>query len=122
MSTIVQGKSAEDLACQYLEQQGLVLVERNFNCKVGELDLIMHDRAQDQVVFVEVRSRANSRYGSPAESVTWRKQQRLLKAAAYYLQRRRLSVSCRFDVVAITRPKNEPTPTLEWIKDAFQAM
>lgn len=113
---IAQGTAAEELACRYLEARGLTLVTRNFRCRTGELDLIMRDR--EQLVFVEVRSRGHTRYGTPAESVTHRKQQRLLRAAAFYLQRQRLDLPCRFDVVAILHAEHEPR--LEWIRDAFQ--
>jgi putative endonuclease len=117
MSTITQGQAGEDLACRYLEQQGLTLVARNYRCRLGELDLIMRER--EQLVFVEVRSRAHSRYGSAAETVTARKRERLRRAAAHYLQRQRYDLPCRFDVVAIDRSSSQPA--LTWIKDAFQA-
>ena len=117
MSKISQGAAGETLACRYLETQGLTLVERNYRCRVGELDLIMRDG--EHLVFVEVRSRRNSRYGTPAETVTISKQRRLIRAASYYLQRCRANLPCRFDIIAIIQ--DEETPTLKWIKDAFQA-
>ena len=116
ISRVAQGSTAENLACQYLETRGLVLVARNVRYRGGELDLIMRDG--EHLVFVEVRSRRHARYGTPAESVTRTKQQRLLRAAAVYLQRRRLDPPCRFDVVAILEPSGEPQ--VEWIRDAFQ--
>lgn len=118
MTTITQGQAGEELACRYLEQRGLVLVMRNYRCRLGELDLIM--REGEQLVFVEVRSRAASRYGTAAETVTARKQQRLLRAAAHYLQRQRLDAPCRFDVVAIDRSAGDTAAAVTWIKDAFQ--
>ena len=116
ISRIAQGTAAEDFALRYLEARGLKLVERNFRCRVGELDLILRDGGE--LVFVEVRSRRSSRFGTPAESVTRTKQQRLLRAAAFYLQRQRLDLPCRFDVVAILQTGAEPR--VEWIRDAFQ--
>lgn len=113
---VALGTAAEDLALHYLEAQGLILVTRNFRCHVGELDLIM--REGEDLVFVEVRSRRYTRYGTPAESVTRPKQQKLLRAASYYLQCQCLDQPCRFDVVAILRPGGEPQ--IEWIRDAFQ--
>lgn len=110
------GAAAEQAACRYLEQQGLVLLERNYRCRAGEVDLIMRDG--DQLVFVEVRSRRNRRYGGPAESVTRAKQQRLSRAAAYYLLLHPDNAPCRFDVIAILQQDNR----LEWIKDAFPAV
>ena len=116
ISRVAQGTAAEDLALHYLEARGLTLVTRNFRCRTGELDLIMRDG--EYLVFVEVRSRRHARYGTPAESVTRTKQQRLLRAVALYLQRQRLDPPCRFDVVAILQAEGEPQ--VEWIRDAFQ--
>ncbi|MFX7820786.1 YraN family protein, partial [Acinetobacter baumannii] len=74
----------EDAALVYLQQQGLRLLERNWRCKAGEIDLIMQDDAT--LVFVEVRRRKNDRFGGAAASVTWHKQQKLIRAAQWYLQ------------------------------------
>jgi len=115
-SRVAQGTAAEDFALQYLERRGLTLVARNVRCRSGELDLILRDG--EQLVFVEVRSRRYSQFGTPAESVTRAKQQRLLRAAAFYLQRQRLDLPCRFDVVAILHGGDPPQ--VEWIQDAFQ--
>lgn len=111
-----QGFAAEDLACQYLSRQGLKLIERNYRCRVGELDIIMEDGPD--LVFVEVRSRHNNHYGTPAETITPAKQRRLIRAALFFLQQHRLDVSCRFDIIAISQKNGEPN--LEWIKNAFQ--
>jgi putative endonuclease len=116
ISRVAQGTAAEDLALRYLEARGLALVTRNFRCRGGELDLILRDG--EHLVFVEVRSRRYSQFGTPAESVTRTKQQRLLHAAAFYLQRHRLDLPCRFDVVAILQTRD--APHIEWIQDAFQ--
>lgn len=115
-SRVAQGAAAEDFALRYLEARGLRLVARNFRCRAGELDLILRDG--EQLVFVEVRSRRYSQFGTPAESVTRTKQQKLLRAAAFYLQRQRLDLPCRFDVVAILQAGD--APQVEWIQDAFQ--
>ncbi len=116
ISRVAQGTAAEKLALDYLQARGLTLVTHNFRCRGGELDLIMRDG--EALVFVEVRSRRHSRYGTPAESVTRTKQQRLLRAAALYLQRQHLDLPCRFDVVAILQTGD--APRVEWIRDAFQ--
>ena len=116
ISRVTQGARAEDLALRHLEAQGLTLVMRNFRCRAGELDLIM--REGEYLVFVEVRSRRYIRYGTPAESVTRTKQQKLLCAAALYLQRQHLDLPCRFDVVAILQTGD--ALRVEWIRDAFQ--
>lgn len=116
ISRVAQGTAAEEVALRYLEARGLHLVTRNFRCRGGELDLILRDG--EHLVFVEVRSRRSSQFGTPAESVTRSKQLRLLRAAAVYLQRQRLDLPCRFDVVAILHTETEPQ--IEWIRDAFQ--
>jgi putative endonuclease len=109
----VQGQAGEDQALAYLTQNGLTLVERNFRCKGGEIDLIM--QAGGTLVFVEVRKRADSAYGGAAASVTARKQKRLITAAQVYLQRYRMPPACRFDVVAIDGA------SIEWLKNAIES-
>jgi putative endonuclease len=111
-----QGKKCEQLACEFLQARGLTLMERNYRCRLGELDLIMRDGSC--VVFVEVRFRRNHRYGTPAETVNRAKQKRLIRAASLYLQSRRIDAACRFDVIAVMGA--EPDTTLRWIKNAFQ--
>jgi putative endonuclease len=93
------GQAGEDAALDYLKQRGLTLVERNFRCKGGEIDLIMQDG--DALVFVEVRKRADKLYGGAAASITPAKQKRLIVAAQHYLRRYRMPPVCRFDVIAI---------------------
>lgn len=107
------GAAGEDAALEHLRRQGLTLVERNFRCKGGEIDLVMRDGAA--LVFVEVRRRADDRHGGAAASVTPAKQARLLLAAQIYLQRHRTPPPCRFDVVAIDGGR------ISWLKDAIQA-
>lgn len=111
-----KGARYECMARRHLEQAGLVFVAANVRYRVGELDLIMRDGRQ--WVFVEVRYRRDARFGGAAMSVTWRKQQKLLRSAALWLAARNASfdtVDCRFDVVAITGQQ------LSWLPDAFQA-
>lgn len=118
VSKIEQGRSGEELACRHLQARGLTLVERNFRCKCGELDLIMRDGRQ--LVFVEVRYRRDNRHGTPAETVTYGKRRRLIRTASYYLQRHPCDLPCRFDIIAIAQ--RDGRDTLEWIRDAFQAL
>jgi putative endonuclease len=106
------GEAREDQARAFLEARGLKLIDRNYRCRGGELDLVMRDG--DCLVFVEVRYRRSARFGSAAESVTRGKQQRIALAASHYLQRNRCAAPCRFDVVAITGDG-----ACEWLKDAF---
>jgi putative endonuclease len=109
----VEGQAGEDQALVHLQRNGLALVERNFRCKGGEIDLIMQERGA--LVFVEVRKRAGSAYGGAAASVTARKQARLITAAQVYLQRYKTPPACRFDVVAIDGA------SLNWLKNAIEA-
>lgn len=114
------GQQAEQSACQYLQSQGLSLIERNYLCPQGEIDLIMKDNSA--IVFVEVRFRRNSRFGSGAETVDKRKQGKLLATAAHYLQRnpKAARLACRFDVISLSE-NNKGEQQLDWIPDAFQA-
>ncbi len=113
------GQQAEDTACHYLKTQGLSLVERNYSSPRGEIDLIMKDNST--TVFIEVRFRRNSRFGSGAESVDQHKQRKLLATAAHYLQKNPKAArgACRFDVISLTANNDEQQ--LDWIPDAFQA-
>ncbi len=116
-STRSRGHTAETLACDYLQRQGLKLVMRNYTCKVGELDLIMQDAAQ--LVFVEVRSRRASQHGTPVDTITADKQRRLIRAAEHYLQRYQVDQACRFDVVGITYHNDRVQ--VDWVPNAIQA-
>lgn len=115
-TTTTRGRIAEDLACRYLNERGLHLVQRNYSCRAGELDLIMHDG--NELVFVEVRMRNNIRFGSGAESVGFKKQNRLIAAASHYLQRTASVRPCRFDVISVIGISSKPE--IEWIRDAFR--
>jgi putative endonuclease len=105
------GQSGEDDALAYLQQHGLNLVERNFLCKGGEIDLVMQDK--DVLVFVEVRKRAAGNYGGAAASITPAKQRRLIIAAQQYLQRYKMPPACRFDIIAIDGSE------IDWLKNAI---
>jgi putative endonuclease len=98
-SAVSLGRDAEARALAFLEQQGLILIEKNFRCRTGEIDLIMHDA--QTLVFIEVRSRKDRRFGGAAASVGPVKQRRLWRSAAFYLLRFRKPPACRFDLVAI---------------------
>lgn len=111
-----KGQQAEQLACDYLLQQGLTLVERNYYCRMGEIDLIMQH--QNSLVFIEVRYRKNNLFGGAAESITTKKQDKLQKTALHYIQQHKSRQNTRFDVVAITGL--QPEQILEWIQNVFQ--
>ena len=114
---LLNGRRAEKLAQRYLEQQGLLAVERNYRCRRGEIDLVMNDTGG--LVFVVVRYRASEKFGTPAETIQRNKIARLRYAAEHYLQQtpRLDTYSSRFDVIAISGPLHDPK--INWIKDAF---
>lgn len=108
------GAAQEQRARRYLERAGLSWIASNVCFRGGELDIIMRDGAC--WVFVEVRYRRDARYGGALASITGRKQQTLLRAAALWLAQLGGSfetVDCRFDIIAITGS------TLEWLPNAF---
>lgn len=109
---LLRGEHAEDNALQFLIKQGFKPVTRNFRCKQGELDLVMADG--NTLVFVEVRYRSSDKFGSALESVTYKKQQRIITAAQTYLSKHRHDGPVRFDVVAISGDSS-----INWIKNAF---
>lgn len=119
LSALQRGQQAEDQACHYLQTQGLELLERNYRCMHGEIDLLM--RHHKSIVFVEVRYRRNAGFGGGVESVDQRKRARLIATASHYLQQNRRAARspCRFDVVAIA--PGAADDTIEWIQNAFEA-
>ena len=116
LTTRSRGKSAEDAAASYLTKQGLRLVDSNYYCRQGEIDLIMQDNTT--LVFVEVRYRRNTQFGTPQSTVDSRKCRKIILAANHYLQKNRLDMRCRFDVIAITGTNNR----IQWIKSAFDVV
>jgi putative endonuclease len=118
------GARFEAHALDYLRRQRLVLVARNVHCRGGELDLVMRER-DGTLVFVEVRARRWRGYGGAAASIGWHKQQRILRAARYFLAAgaaqygacdcEHATPRCRFDVIAFESGR------LEWLRDAFRA-
>jgi putative endonuclease len=106
------GTRAEDLCAELLRTYGLRVIERNWRCRHGEIDLIAEERGT--LVFAEVRMRSTSRFGGAAESVTEAKRARILAAAKLYLTRRP-EAPCRFDVFLVG---SDPS-RVEWIRNAF---
>ncbi|MGW8389561.1 YraN family protein [Pseudoduganella sp. HUAS MS19] len=105
------GRGGEARALAFLQEQGLTLVEQNFLCKTGELDLVMRDGGH--LVFVEVRERNNPLYGGAAASISPAKQRRILRAAKFYLLRFAKMPPCRIDVVAIDGER------ISWLRNAI---
>ena len=115
---IERGKRGEEAAVKYLQKLGYTIIGRNFNCKLGEIDIIA--RRKEYLVFIEVKLRKNNKFGGAAMAVDRFKQQKIKKTAALYLQQKGIEAPVRFDVVLITtsddRIKNE---NIEVIEDAF---
>jgi putative endonuclease len=111
--TSAAGRIAEGLAADYLQKRGLRLIERNYHCRLGEIDLVLADGPV--LVFAEVRLRRSKAYGGAAASITAAKRQRILHAARHYLSGKP-ERPCRFDVLLLDAL--DPG-SIEWIKDAF---
>lgn len=107
-----QGRQWEDVALAYLERHGLVAVEANFRCKLGEIDLILRDGAT--LVFVEVRQRAAGAPVSAADSIGPAKIRRIIRAAQVYLQQLDRLPPCRIDVIAIDGNN------IDWLRNAIE--
>ena len=104
--------ASERLAADYLSQSGFTILHSNYTCKGGELDLVCDDSGT--IVFVEVRARASSRFGTPEETISFTKRRRLVHAATHYLATQRVGDRpCRFDVIAIEDGK------ITHLRDAF---
>ncbi len=96
---MIEGHKAEEYAFRYLVEQGMIVLERNWACRAGELDIVAKDGPT--LVFVEVRSKSGSTHGSPEESLTSLKLRRLWRAAHLYLRTQDPPFPVRFDVVAV---------------------
>lgn len=93
------GAYGERVAAHYLAARGLEILDRNWRCADGEVDLVLRDG--DQVVFCEVKTRRGTAFGSPAESVVPRKVRRLRRLATLWMREREIHGSIRFDVVEV---------------------
>lgn len=119
-TTTVLGRRGEDFAARHLVAQGLELLERNFRCRGGEIDLVMREGAT--LVLVEVRARSSPDYGGAAASVGARKRRRFVLAARRLLVMRPAyrSMPARFDVVALDGGCAGAETVVTWIRDAFR--
>lgn len=111
---LAAGARAEQWACEYLQQRGLELLERNYRCRPGEIDLVMRDAGT--VVFVEVRYRSRNGFGGALASIDTRKQAHILAAASHYLQRHDVNDPVRIDVVGV-RGRDR----IDWLQNAIQS-
>lgn len=115
-----RGHTAETLACDYLLQKGLRIIERNYRQRSGEIDIIARQGAL--LVFIEVKYRTTEYFGTASEGVTPQKKQKIINTARHYLYTKGISDQqvCRFDVMGLT-VKDNGDVDIRWYKDAFQA-
>lgn len=112
MNTKIKGELGEDIAAKYLQKHKYKIVQRNYRSVTGEIDIIALDK--NTLVFVEVKARASGFFGSPAESVTIKKQSKIAKTAQDFIHRHKIySLETRFDVIEIT------DGNINHIKNAF---
>lgn len=113
MNNRKSGIEGENIAVEYLKRHGYKILDRNFACKTGEIDIICE--RENMLVFVEVKARENTNYGMPCEAVTSSKIRSIVKTAeVYLLKKRRINSPCRFDVVEVLRGE------VNHIEDAFR--
>lgn len=111
------GKMGEKLACEFLGHNGYHILERNYRCPEGEIDIVA--RQEDTLVFIEVRTKTSWKFGGPEESITPVKAARLRTLAAHYGQNHEgLPEARRIDVVAIQMNKNGQASRIEIIENA----
>ena len=103
------GRYGEKVAARYLDDHGIEVVERNWRCRYGEIDIVAHDRAADELIFVEVKTRRGTGYGHPAEAVTAVKLSRLRRLAGVWLRAHAVRArGIRIDVVAVQLSAGRP--------------
>ncbi len=114
-----RGRWAEQTALDYLLDKNLALLDKNFRSSFGEIDLIMQEG--NILVFIEVRYRSSNHFHTALESINKKKCDRIISTSQQYLTENRKSahMDCRFDVVVLSGQQEKPT--IEWIKNAFQA-
>ena len=101
------GRAGEDFACFFLENNNYKIIERNFRCKQGEIDIVAKDISKDELVFIEVKTRSSIKYGQPSEAVNGHKQKHIYQASTYYVYLHRITnENIRFDVIEIFASKS----------------
>jgi putative endonuclease len=112
---IKRGNYGEQLACDYLEKNNIRIIEKNYRCNFGEIDIIVEDKGY--LVFVEVKYRKSLKFGRPREAVGAKKQLHIKKTAIYYMKHKNIvNKDIRFDVVEVLHIENIE---IEHIKNAF---
>lgn len=113
--SLFNGRKAEQQAENYLVQNGLKTIAKNFYCFAGEIDLIMQE--DSELLFIEVRSRKSNTFGTAAETVNKKKQKKIITSSKVFLQKNEWcsSMNCRFDIIEVQINDGK----IHWIKDAF---
>lgn len=100
------GVEGEDIANRYLKMNNYTILDRNFSCRQGEIDIIAKDNIMNEYVFIEVKTRKNDKYGEPVEAVDKKKQKHIVYATEYYVYKNELeNAFIRFDVISIYKNK-----------------
>lgn len=117
MNHITLGDLGEKAASRYLTSKGYTLTHRKYRTKLGEIDIIA--KYKNTIIFVEVKTRRNTTYGSPAEAVNYRKQQKIIQTAQCYLKHsNNYNCLCRFDILEVVLG-NQGVFTFNHITNAF---
>ena len=110
------GKEGEEAVCEYLTKNGYKILERNYYCKIGEIDIVALDK--DEFVFIEVKTRSQNRYGNPVDAVDLNKKRHIYRTAQYYVMKAKIeNRKIRFDVIEVIE-KNGKT-FINQIKNAI---
>ncbi|MBL4593716.1 MAG: YraN family protein [Flavobacteriales bacterium] len=109
------GEKGERIAVEFLEEIGYEIIATNWQEKKFEIDIIAIN--QEEIIFVEVKTRSTDVFGAPEEAVTQTKQQHLINGADYYIQEKEIDLECRFDVISIILNSNQKE--IKHIKNAF---
>ncbi|MEA1964278.1 MAG: YraN family protein [Candidatus Aerophobetes bacterium] len=113
------GKRGENSAVKFLKGKGYEIIERNYRCPVGEVDIVAKDKRT--LVFVEVKTRTSTNFGLPEEAISYRKRQHLSRIASFYLVYHKIKeANCRFDVVSVLM--SDKIKDIHLIKNAFEAV
>lgn len=116
----VSGSWGEDVAARWAESRGMRVLARNHCCRMGEVDLVLRDG--DTLVFVEVKTRRDGRWGGGLLAVSPRKRRRVALAAMDWLWKARIPLEahpCRFDVAEVRPARSGGPPRVEWVTDAY---
>jgi len=111
------GKIGEDIAVKFLTRKGYQILERNWRIRSGEIDIVADDNGT--MVFVEVKARSSTEYGTGEEAITPHKKKKIINAAKAYLKYGGKDLPCRFDVISILFDEKRKVKEINHIKDAF---